>query len=90
MDVISKYLRNGLFDPPRKNSQKKTTPSTHTKKVGSNPFEDDDLNPFAESSTLSTTSSEATIQRNSSASQRKTAYDDAKNPFAESTNPFDE
>ncbi|KAL6739082.1 hypothetical protein Aduo_012569 [Ancylostoma duodenale] len=90
MDVISKYLRNGLFDPPRKNSQKKSASSTHAKKVGSNPFEDDDLNPFAESSTLSTTSSEPTIQRTSSASQRKATYDDAKNPFAESTNPFDE
>ncbi|KHJ96302.1 hypothetical protein OESDEN_03741 [Oesophagostomum dentatum] len=91
MDVISKYLRNGLFDPPRKKAHKKTTSAASAKKASSNPFEDDELNPFADSSTLSSSSSEPTVHRSSftSAPHRQT-YDDAKNPFVVGTNPFDE
>ncbi|KAK6747355.1 hypothetical protein RB195_000512 [Necator americanus] len=69
-----------------------TSSTSLAKKSGSNPFEEDDKGLFTESSTISSTSSEATIQRNSisSTTQRRQTYDETKNPFAKSTNPFDE
>ncbi|VDP11071.1 unnamed protein product [Heligmosomoides polygyrus] len=97
LDVISKYIRKGVFDPPRKTSQRKSTSavSPSGSKSGGNPFEDDeDLNPFSDKGTLSTRSSDSFTRRTPSgktpSAQRETGYDDSKNPFGVATNPFEE
>uniref|UniRef100_A0A0N4XAL9 RING-type domain-containing protein n=1 Tax=Haemonchus placei TaxID=6290 RepID=A0A0N4XAL9_HAEPC len=98
LEVISKYIRSGVFDMSKKNSQKKgstaVSPADSNRGDG-NPFEDDDdLNPFADRSTLSTKSSDSTGRRISStkapSANRPSAYDDSKNPFRVGTNPFEE
>uniref|UniRef100_A0A7I4YPJ2 Vacuolar protein sorting-associated protein 11 homolog n=1 Tax=Haemonchus contortus TaxID=6289 RepID=A0A7I4YPJ2_HAECO len=98
LEVISRYIRSGVFDMSKKNSQKKgstaVSPADSNKGDG-NPFEnDDDLNPFADRSTLSTKSSDSTGRRISSTKapsvNRPSAYDDSKNPFKVGTNPFEE
>ncbi|KAK6043530.1 hypothetical protein COOONC_18965 [Cooperia oncophora] len=98
LDVISKYIRSGVFDSSKKNSQKKGSTAVSpadSKRSDGNPFEDeDDLNPFADRGTLSSKSSDSAIRRpptmKSSNANRPTTYDDSKNPFRVGTNPFED
>ncbi|PIO56931.1 hypothetical protein TELCIR_21668, partial [Teladorsagia circumcincta] len=98
LDVISKYIRSGVFESSRKNNQKKGSAAVSpadSRRGDGNPFEDDDeLNPFADRGTLSTKSSDSPSRQTSIAKSshgnRPTTYDDSKNPFIVGTNPFEE
>ncbi|KJH41191.1 hypothetical protein DICVIV_12839 [Dictyocaulus viviparus] len=90
MDVISKYLRTGLFDSSKRTYQKKDSVDVASAclRTENLPFNCDDSNPFSDMTSQSFVDKRASFQKVTN--YNDSTYDDTKNPFNVSMNPFDE